>query len=92
MRRVRTPLARPPASFADVSEVKVGTVVFDRDSDRPAMVHRIQGHTVTVIRPAGNTWTRPYRRLRPATPAEQDQLDALARFQRVRCKGLAHIS
>ncbi|MCX4635217.1 hypothetical protein HEP86_32840 [Streptomyces sp. RPA4-5] len=77
-----------PASFRSPEEVTVGTVVFDRDADMVAVVRDVKGLKVDLERPTGLSWDVAYGRLRPGTECEGRQLQALAKLQRARQRGM----
>ncbi|WP_414504221.1 hypothetical protein [Streptomyces sp. NEAU-L66] len=77
-----------PASFRSPEEVTVGMVVFDRDADMVAVVRKVKGLMVDLERPTGLIWGVAYARLRPGTRREERQLQALAKLQRARKRGL----
>ncbi|MFJ3952352.1 hypothetical protein SLV14_001442 [Streptomyces sp. Je 1-4] len=77
-----------PASFRSPEEVTVGTVVFDRDADMVAVGREVKGLMVDLERPTGLIWGVAYARLRPGTKREERQLQALAKLQRARKRGM----
>ncbi|MFF9786934.1 hypothetical protein YWIDRAFT_05243 [Streptomyces sp. SceaMP-e96] len=77
-----------PAPFRSPEELTVGTVVFDRDADMVAVVRKVKGLMVDLERPTGLIWGVAYVRLRPGTQREERQLQALAKLQRARKRGL----
>ncbi len=83
----RIPAARLPAYFRSPAQVRVGAVVFDQDKEMVAVARRVAGTEVTVERPSGLTWQVSYRRLRPGTRHEAQQLRALAHLHRVQRRG-----
>jgi hypothetical protein len=88
------PVAKPPRSswltpaFTTVNEIKVGDIVFDRDYEMPGAVRTVDAPFIEIIRPTNLLWRVHYRRIRPASPWERQQLAAIGRLHRTRLKGL----
>ncbi|MGY5125077.1 hypothetical protein [Streptomyces nigrescens] len=78
----------PPGFYTSPREVTMGTVVFDRDADMVAVVRDVKGLMVGLERPTGLAWEVAYGRLRPGTEREGRQLQALAKLQRARKRGM----
>lgn len=54
-----------------------------------AVVKELNDKLVTLARPSGLTWQATAWRIRPGTEYELRQLQALAKLQRVRLRGLS---
>ncbi|MFH8635035.1 hypothetical protein ACH4CC_35005 [Streptomyces lydicus] len=80
---------RPARFFASPDDIKAGSVVYDQGGAMVGMVRRVAQVTVILERPTGLIWSVPHSRLRPGTEREARQLQALAKLQRVRRRGLA---
>ncbi|BDH13320.1 hypothetical protein [Streptomyces hygroscopicus] len=81
-------MAAPSAFFSSPRQVTTGSVVFDRDAGMVVVVRDVKGLMVAVERPTGLTWEVAYGRLRPGTEREGRQLQALAKLQRARKRGM----
>ncbi|MFE0374529.1 hypothetical protein ACFW1M_02890 [Streptomyces inhibens] len=78
-----------PAFFTSPKEITMRSVVFDRDADMVAVVRDVKGLMIGLERPTGLVWDVAYGRLRPGTEREERQLQALAKLQRARLRGMA---
>ncbi|PBC86061.1 MULTISPECIES: hypothetical protein [unclassified Streptomyces] len=78
----------PSAFYTSPQQIRAGSVVFDRDADMVAVVREVKGLMVDLERPTGLTWDVAYGRLRPGTEREGRQLQALAKLQRARKRGM----
>ncbi|MEU8781694.1 hypothetical protein [Streptomyces sp. NPDC048637] len=78
----------PLAFYTTPKQITTGSVVFDRDAEMVAVVRDVKGLMVGLERPTGLTWEVAYGRLRPATEREGLQLQALAKLQRARMRGM----
>ncbi|MGX1853301.1 hypothetical protein [Streptomyces sp. NPDC055299] len=78
----------PPVFYTSPEQIARGSVVFDRDADMVAVVRDVKGLMVGLERPTGLTWDVAYARLRPGTEREGRQLQALAKLQRARKRGM----
>lgn len=91
----RHPVAAPcravqhASVFTTPDQVKITSVVYDRDYDMPATVRSVDGQFVELERPTGLVWRRHYHRLRPASDWEKRQLVAVGRLHKQRQRGLA---
>ena len=78
----------PLTFYTSPKQIRVGSVVFDRDAEMVAVVRDVRGLMVDLERPTGLTWDVAYGRLRPGTEREGRQLQALAKLQRARKRGM----
>ncbi|MGW2008112.1 hypothetical protein [Streptomyces nigrescens] len=78
----------PCAFYTSPQQIRIGSVVFDRDADMVAVVRDVKGLMVDLERPTGLAWGVAYGRLRPGSEREGRQLRALAKLQRVRRRGM----
>ncbi|MES9593000.1 hypothetical protein ABWK57_29790 [Streptomyces sp. NPDC094045] len=81
---------RSPQVFTSWRQLKPGQVVFDRVKDMPCMVIQARGEFAVVVRPGGQPWEVPLRRLSPATEYHCRQLDALANHVAYQRRGEEH--
>lgn len=72
----------------DRRDIHAGRVVYDRAYEMVARVVGWEGSRVALVRPAGLTWSVALVHLRPATPYEIKQLDALAKLHKIQTAGL----
>jgi hypothetical protein len=68
---------------------KVGSVVYDRFYDLPAMVADFQGPLICLTRPSGFSWRSRWIHVRPATAYERRQLRAIAKLGVQNRRGVA---
>ncbi|MER5969147.1 hypothetical protein ABT112_05275 [Streptomyces sp. NPDC002055] len=79
-----------PSEFSMSPErITIGSVVFDKDADMVAVVRTVKGLMIGLERPTGLTWEVACGRLRPGTEREARQLQALAKLQRARMRGMS---
>lgn len=84
----RTP-SKVPRFYDDTQEITIGAAVYDRSREMPGVVRDIVDRNIILERPSGLVWSVSYRRLRPATEYEQNQLRALRRLCREQHRGLS---
>ncbi|GFE21077.1 hypothetical protein RB199_11020 [Streptomyces libani] len=78
----------PRAFYTSPQQIRIGSVVFDRDADMVAVVRDVKGLMVDLERPTGLAWGAAYGRLRPGSEREGRQFRAPAKLQRVRRRGM----
>ncbi|WP_432092865.1 hypothetical protein [Streptomyces sp. bgisy100] len=84
-----TRTAAPPEFYRSPEQITMGSVVFDKDADMVAVVRTVKGLMIGLERPTGLAWEVAYGRLRPGTERETRQLQALAKLQRARMRGMS---
>ncbi|KOX29096.1 MULTISPECIES: hypothetical protein [unclassified Streptomyces] len=74
--------AEPPEQGSPPAFLVNGSPVFDPGAEMVGVVRSVKGALVSLQRPSGYRWQAAASRLRPATPYQRRQLEALARHSR----------